>query len=138
MTLSFLDTNVLLYMYDDDEPEKKNRALRLFDEEVRADRAILSTQVLQEFYVNATRNIKTPLSPERAEARVWDFSQLPLIRMDAPLILAAIGRSQEMPFSFWDAVIVEAALKAHADQLLTEDLQYGQIINGMRIENPFL
>lgn len=138
MTLSFFDTNVLLYMYDDDEPEKKNRALRLFDEEVGADRAILSTQVLQELYVNATRKIKTPLSPERAEARVRDFSQLPLIRVDAPLILAATVRCRSMSFSFWDALIVEAALTARAGRLLTEDLQHGQIIDGMVVENPFL
>lgn len=138
MTRTFFDTNILLYMYDDDEPEKKNRALQLFDEEVNADRAALSTQVLQEFYVNATRKIETPLTPERAAARVRDLSKLPLVQVDSALILAAIARCREMSFSFWDALIVETALKARADRLLTEDLQHGQVIDGMRIENPFL
>lgn len=138
MTRAFFDTNVLLYMYDDNEPAKKAEALRLFGAEVEADRAVLSTQVLQEFYVNAVRKLKNPLSPERAEARVRDFSQLPLIQVDAPLILAAIARGQALSFSFWDALIVEAALEASADLLLTEDLQHGQIIDGLRVENPFL
>lgn len=138
MTRSFFDTNVLLYLYDDDFPEKKARALEVFEEEVGADRAVLSTQVLQEFYVNATRKLARPLSPGRAEARVRDLSLLPLVRVDAALILATIARSRELMLSFWDALIVEAALSAGADRLLTEDLQHGQQIAGLTIENPFL
>jgi len=138
MTRSFFDTNILLYLYDDDEPEKKAKVLEAFDREVEMGRATLSTQVLQEFYVNATRKLRSPLSPERAEARVRDFSRLPLVRVDATLILSAISRSQRMSFSFWDALIVEAALSAGADRLLTEDLQHGQKISGLRVENPFL
>lgn len=138
MTRSFFDTNILIYLYDEDEPEKRARALELFEEEVAAGRAALSTQVLQEFYVNATRKLRHPLSPERAEARVRDFSGLPLVRVDATMILAAIARSLSMGFSFWDALILEAALLASADRLLTEDLQHGQEIEGLRVENPFL
>lgn len=138
MTRSFFDTNVLIYLYDDDDPEKKARALQLFGEEVGAGRAVLSTQVLQEFYVNATRKLSPPLSEERAERRVRDFSSLPLVHTDEHMVLSAIVRSRASSFSFWDALIVEAALKAGADRLLTEDLQHGQIIDGLRIENPFL
>jgi predicted nucleic acid-binding protein len=135
---SFFDTNVLIYLFDNGEPDKKAAAQDLIEKEVEADRASLSTQVLQEFYVNVTRKLAFPLSPEEAGARVRDFSRLPLVRVDVPLILAAIARSQPMSFSFWDALIVEAALKAGADRLLTEDLQHGQVIEGMRVENPFL
>jgi len=135
---SFFDTNVLLYLFDNREPDKKAAAQELIQKEVEADRASLSTQVLQEFYVNATRKLAFPLSPEEAGARVRDFSRLSLVQVDAPLILAAISRSQRMSFSLWDAMIVEAALKAGADRLLTEDLQHGQVIEGMRVENPFL
>jgi predicted nucleic acid-binding protein len=135
---SFFDTNVLLYLFDNREPDKKAAAQELIQREVEADRASLSTQVLQEFYVNATRKLAFPLSPEEAGARVRDFSRLPLVQVDVPLILAAISRSQRMSFSLWDALIVEAALKAGADRLLTEDLQHGQVIEGMRVENPFL
>jgi predicted nucleic acid-binding protein len=135
---SFFDTNVLLYLFDNREPDKKAAAQELIQREVEADRASLSTQVLQEFYVNATRKLAFPLSSEEAGARVRDFSRLPLVQVDVPLILAAISRSQRMSFSLWDALIVEAALKAGADRLLTEDLQHGQVIEGMRVENPFL
>lgn len=138
MTRAFFDTNVLLYLFDLDEPEKKARAQEVFEGEVVAERAAVSTQVLQEFYVNATRKLRRPLSPEIAEARVRDFSTLPLVRVDANLILAAIARSRALQLSFWDALIVEAAHAAGADRLLTEDLQHGQLIEGLRIENPFL
>ncbi len=135
---TFFDTNVLIYAYDDDEPEKKARALELFEEEVEAGRAVLSTQVLQEFYVNATRKLRRPLSPERAEARVRDFCRLPLVQVNAPMILAAVSRSRTLGFSFWDALIVEAALAGGSERLLTEDLQHGRVIEGLEVENPFL
>ncbi len=138
MSRSFFDTNVLLYMYDDDEPEKKAQAIEAFDRAVEDDGVVLSTQVLQEFYVNATRKLATPLSPERAAARVRDFARLPLVRVDEAMIIAAIERSRSMSFSFWDALIVEAALRGGADRLLTEDLQHGQEMDGLRVENPFI
>jgi len=138
LTRSFFDTNVLLYLFDRDEPEKKTRAQEVFESEVETERAAVSTQVLQEFYVNATRKLRRPLPPEIAEARVRDFSTLWLVRVDAPLILAAIARSRTLRFSFWDALIVEAAHAAGANRLLTEDLQHGQLIEGLLIENPFL
>lgn len=138
MKRSFFDTNVLLYLFDNREPNKKIAAQELIRQEVEANRVSLSTQVLQEFYVNATRKLTFPLSPEEAGARVRDFSRFPLVQVDVPLILAAIARSQRMSLSFWDALIVEAALKAGSDRLLTEDMQHGQVIEGMRVENPFL
>lgn len=138
MSRSFFDTNVLLYLFDDSVPEKKARAQEVFSEEVEAGRAVLSTQVLQEFYVNVTRKLAEPLPPEVAEAQVEDFARLPLVRVDEAMILAAIGRHRSMSFSFWDALILEAALRCGADRLLTEDLQHGQKIEGLRVENPFL
>ena len=88
--------------------------------------------------MDVTRKLASPLPAEVAEARVRDFSRLPLVRLGAPLILAAIARSPRLRFSSWDALIVEAALAAGADRLLTEDLQHGQEINGLLVENPFL
>ena len=60
------------------------------------------------------------------------------LREDANMVLKAVRRHQEMSLSFWDALIVEAALKSGADRLFTEDMQHGQVIEGMRVENPFL
>ncbi len=138
MSRSFFDTNVLLYLFDNSVPEKKARAQEVFSEEVGAGRAILSTQVLQEFYVNATRKLVEPLPSAVAEAQVQDLARLPLVRVDEVMILAAIERHRSMSFSFWDALILEAALRSGADRLLTEDLQHGQKIEGLRLENPFL
>jgi predicted nucleic acid-binding protein len=138
MSRSFFDTNVLLYLFDNSVPEKKERAQEVFSDEVEAGRAVLSTQVLQEFYVNVTRKLASPLPEEVAEERVTDFARLPLVRVHEAMILAAIERSRSMSFSFWDALTVEAALRAGADRLLTEDLQHGQRIEGLRVENPFL
>jgi predicted nucleic acid-binding protein len=135
---SFFDTNVLLYLFDNSVPEKKARAQEVFSAEAEAGRAVLSTQVLQEFYVNATRKLAEPLPVEIAEAQVRDFARLPLVRVDEAMILAAIQRHRSMSFSFWDALVVEAALKAGSGRLLTEDLQHGQQIEGLMVENPFL
>ncbi len=137
MSRSFFDTNVLVYLFDNRDPEKKTRAQQIFAEESERGRAVLSTQVLQEFYWATTRKLATPLLEEVAEQRVRDFCELPLVRVDGPMILAAIARSRRQSFSFWDALILEAALRAGARRLLTEDLQHGQRIGGLTVENPF-
>ena len=138
MSRAFFDTNVLLYLFDNSVPAKKARAQEVFYDEVEAGRAVLSTQILQEFYVNATRKLAEPLSAEAAEEQVRDFARLPLVRTDEVMILAAIERHRSMSFSFWDALVVEAALRAGTDRLLTEDLQHGQEIEDLTVENPFL
>ena len=134
---SFFDTNILIYLFDEDAPEKKTLAQKLFERETSAGRALLSTQVLQEFYVAVTRKLTDPLSPEVAENVVRNFTELPLIQIDSTLVLTAIGKSRSLGFSFWDALIIAAALSGGAECLFTEDLQHGQIIDGMRVENPF-
>lgn len=138
MTRTFFDTSVLIYLFDNRHPDKKSKAQDVFSRAVSSDQARLSTQVLQGFYVTVTRKLPEPLPFEEAEARVRDFARLPLIQVDAPLILASIARGKARSFSFWDALIVEAALKAGAERLLTEDLQHGRVIEGLRVENPFL
>lgn len=138
MRRSFFDTNVLVYLFDDRDPEKKLRAQGVFAEESGGDRVVVSTQVLQEFYWAVTRKLASPLSEEVAGERVGDFARLPLVRVHESIIFAAIERSRNKSFSFWDALIIEAALTGGADRLLTEDLQHGQEIEGLRVENPFL
>ena len=135
---TFFDTNILIYLFDEDAPEKKNLAQELFERETDAGRAVLSTQVLQEFYVAVTRKLADPLSPEVAENVVRNFAELPLIQVDSTLVLTAIGKSRSLGFSLWDSLIVVAALSGGAECLFTEDLQHGQIIDGMQIENPFV
>ena len=135
---SFFDTNILVYLFDADSPEKKTLAQELFQREANEGRAILSTQVIQEFYVAVTRKLAEPLAPEVAENLVRSFTELPMIQIDSTLILTAIEKSRLLGFSFWDSLIIVAALAGGAECLLTEDLQHGQTIDGMRIENPFI
>lgn len=135
---TFFDTNILVYLFDADAGEKKEAAADLFQKETSAGRALLSTQVLQEFYVVVTRKLQDPLEPHNAEGVVRDLACLPLVTINADSILSAIGRSRKMALSFWDALIIEAALVGGASRLITEDLQHGQVIDGLQIENPFL
>ncbi len=135
---AFVDTNVLLYAFDTSEVDKQPVARTTLDR-LWADRSgTLSTQVLQEFYNAATRKLSPPVG--RAEAReIIDlYTAWPVILLDPTLILAATRLEEEHQLSFWDALVIEAARVAGAERLLTEDLQHGQVIEGIRIENPFL
>jgi predicted nucleic acid-binding protein len=133
----FFDTKILVYLFDADAAEKKELACARFETDVAAGRALLSTQVLQEFYVTVTRKLAIPLEPETAEAVVRNLSTLPIVGVDAERVLPAIARSRRLQLSFWDALIIETAIAGGAERLLTEDLQHGQIIDGLQIENPF-
>jgi predicted nucleic acid-binding protein len=136
---SFVDTNVLIYFVDDEEPAKKARAEEVIEREARAGTMVISTQVLQEFYSAATRKWREPLRVEAAERSVRRFIEIStVVQVDIAVILAAISRTKTMSISFWDALIVEAALKGGAKNLLTEDLHHGQVVDGLEIENPFI
>ncbi len=133
----FFDTNVLVYLVDEDEPEKQRIARGLVEEHLAEGAGMISVQVLREFYWVAKR-LDHPLSEEKAREAVNDFAEFASVAEDAGMVLKAVRRHREMSLSLWDALIVEAALKAGADRLFTEDLQHGQVIEGMRVENPFL
>ncbi len=134
----FLDTNVVVYLFDNDSPEKQSRAREIFSREDFRGRIIISTQVLQEFYVSVTRKLAEPLEPNMAYRAVRDLAVLPVVQVDTSMIFSAISRSQTDQVSFWDALIIQAALVGGARWLYTEDLQHGRIIEGMHIENPFI
>lgn len=134
----FLDTNVAVYLFDNDAPEKQRRAREIFSSEDLRGRIIISTQVLQEFYVSVMRKLAEPLEPDVAYQAVQALAALPVVQVDTPMIFSAISRSQTDQVSFWDALIIQAALLGGAKQLYSEDLQHGRIIEAMRVENPFL
>jgi|SRR4028119_433924 predicted nucleic acid-binding protein len=133
----FFDTNVLVYAFDEGEPEKRAVALALIEEHLVDGDGVISVQVLREFY-SAVRREPQPLSNEVAATAMRRLAGFSPLSEDIGMVLKAVRRAQEMSISLWDALIVEAALKAGADRLFTEDLQHGQIIEGMRVENPFL
>lgn len=133
----FLDTNVLIYAVDEQEPRKLRVAEQLVEEHLVHGEGMISVQVLREFYSSSLR-LKRPLSDEQAREMVEYFSTFRTLPEDFRLVLEAVRLCQEYMLSFWAALIVESALKGGADRLLTEDLQHGQVIEGLRIENPFL
>jgi predicted nucleic acid-binding protein len=133
---TFVDTNVLLYAYDADAGSKHAAAATILQELWRDGAGVLSTQVLQEFYVNVTRKIAMPLPKPSARA-VIDSYAVWCVETTAAELAAAFRIEDEAGLGFWDALIVAAARKAGASRLLSEDLNAGQTIAGVRIENPF-
>lgn len=137
MTPEFVDTNVLLYAYDVQASERHTRARDLVGRLGREQRGALSVQVLQEFYVNATRKIAVPLPPERALERLRVLSRW---RTHAPLphdVLAAAEIATEHQLSFWDAMVIRSASELGCSTLWTEELNPGPRIAGVTITNPF-
>lgn len=131
----FVDTNVLVHLFDRDSPEKRRRARALLSE--LAGRTVVSTQVLQEFFVTLTRKLARPLPEQEAEAAVRDLAALDVVELDVGLVLQAIATARRQRLSLWDALIVEAALSRGCEQLFTEDLQDGQKLGSLRVQNPF-
>lgn len=134
---TFVDTNVLAYAHDRSETRKQPIAQALLDELWVNRSGTLSTQILQEFYVVTTRKFDPPLSRRAAREIVALYGTWPLVQVDLSLILTASGLEERHKLSFWDALVVEAARRAGATRLVTEDLQDGRKIGGVGIENPF-
>jgi predicted nucleic acid-binding protein len=132
----FFDTNILVYLFDAGAPAKQQRARKLLDQHTRAGETLLSTQVLQEFYVAITRKMATVLEPETAYEAVKGLAVMPTVRVDVPLILSAIQLSRQHQLSFWDALIVRSAIEGGASKLYSEDLQHAQVFGTLTVENP--
>lgn len=132
---AFLDTNVLVYAFDQSEPAKRAIAIEIIAGEMGP--YTVSAQVLNEFYWTATRKLQPPLSTETAEQVVEKLSSGYVVPIDALLVRQAIKLVEEARLPLWDAGIVAAARRAGADKLLTEDLNHGLVIDGVTIHNPF-
>jgi predicted nucleic acid-binding protein len=133
---AFVDTNVLIYAHDVDAGAKYVLAKRTLQDLWNWRTGTLSTQVLQEFYVNVRRKIASPLSKTAARAVVNSY-MIWCVDTTPAEISAALRIEDEARIGFWDALIIATALKAGADRILSEDLNPGQTISGIRIENPF-
>jgi len=133
---TFVDANVLIYAHDVDSKSKHATAKNILRELWTERTGVLSMQVLQEFYVNVTRKIRSPLPRDSARLVVTSYSIWCMETTPAELSLA-FRIEDESRIGFWDALIVAAAVKSGATRLLSEDLNPGQKIAGLRIENPF-
>lgn len=133
---TFIDTNVLIYAHDADSGEKHRIARELLRELWLDRTGVLSPQVLQEFYVNVTRKIPRPLTKPIARGIIDNYSVW-CIDTTAVEIANAFRIEDASKRSFWDALICASAAKAGVHRLFSEDLNPGQSIAGIRIENPF-
>jgi predicted nucleic acid-binding protein len=133
---ALLDTNVLIYAASGDPAEdaKRQRAVELIDTVSFG----LSAQILQEFYVVATRKAKRTLSPERALWWLERFMPFPCVDIDMALVHEAAQRAERHRISYWDAAILAATERLGAPILYSEDLNHGQTYGPVRVVNPFL
>ena len=131
----FVDTNVVLYAYDRSAGDKRVRAREVLAPLVRERRAVISTQVLQEFFAAGTRKLHIPA--DRARRYVENWSELDVVVIRPETVLGAIDLHRLHALSFWDALVIKAAGVAGCGRLLSEDLNHGQTIEGVTIENPF-
>lgn len=132
----FLDSNILIYGDDLDAGKKNEKALKIIEESVASGNGVISTQVLQEYFVIATK--KLGVLPEMAQRKVTLFSAMNVVRIAVEDIHAAIDLNRLHQLALWDAMIIRCAAVAGCDRILTEDLQHGQVFAGVKIENPFL
>lgn len=132
----FFDTNVLVYCTDATTPEKQVRARSLVAQLAAEGEAVLSTQVLVELFYTLTRKQKMP--PATAQALAQAYSLWPVVDSDVTLVNGAIEKSIRHQLSIWDAMVIEAALRANAQTIYSEDLSHGQRFGSLIVVNPFL
>jgi predicted nucleic acid-binding protein len=133
---TFVDTNILIYAHDADAKSKHGVAKSILAELWSQRTGVLSMQVLQEFYVNVTRKIAVPLPKNVARMLVNSYA-IWCVETTPAEISSAFQIEDESRIGFWDALIVASAVKCGASRILSEDLNAGQTIAGVRIENPF-
>ncbi|SEP99443.1 PIN domain-containing protein [Nitrosomonas ureae] len=139
MSGEFIDTNVFIYLFDETDARKRGIADRLVRSALETRSACISHQVVQETLNVVTRKLPFPMSPENAQ-RFLQQILTPLWRvMPSPaLYQRGLDLQAHYDFSFYDALIVAAALESGSTRLYTEDLQHGQKIEGLLVENPFV
>ena len=135
MARSFLDTNILLYSDDSFDARKNRIAVDLLVDLRLAHAGVISTQVLQEYIVNAVGKLNLDVMVVRRRAEL--FAKFDIVIPSVEMILAAIDLQRLNSLSFWDAMIVQAARVSGCEILLSEDMQHGQTLAGLRIVNPF-
>lgn len=135
----FLDTNIFVYSFDRSSVAKLRRSSQLIGTAVTARTGVISYQVVQEFFNVAFRKFATPMTPEEAEQYLGAvFRPLLTVNSSQALYGEALRLTRRYRLSWYDSLIVAAALEAECSVLYSEDLQHGQRIGNLRVENPFL
>ena len=134
MSKIFVDTNILVYTIDEFDKKKRDKSRSLLKSAATDFKGIISTQVMQEFYVTATNRLG--VDPLIAKDILKTFELFETVVIGPPLVYDAVDCSVINRISFWDALIIVSAESAHCQKLWTEDLNDGQVIRGVQIENP--
>jgi predicted nucleic acid-binding protein len=135
--MNFIDTNILVYAYDKDEKIKNTIAKKILIDCWEKQSGVISTQVLQEFYVTVTAKLSKKLSTDEATELIKDFLSWPIEQITPHDIIDATAFQKRYKYSFWDSLIIIIAQKSGAEILYSEDLQDGQRIGDLIIQNPF-
>ena len=133
----FLDTNILIYAHDIDAGEKHEISLEIVKNLWETKTGVLSNQVLQEFYINVTKKIPRRLTPLETRDIIRSYVCWNIKEITPMSIIRASEIEEKNSISFWDALVVVAAYEAGVIKILTEDMNSGQLIEGVLIENPF-
>lgn len=133
----FVDTNIFVYFRDAEEPEKQKTAARYLTILWENQTGRISYQVLNEYYTVVTRKLKPGLSSDAARKDIRNLMLWDPVVVDQLIIEKGWEIQDQYQLSWWDSLIVSAALKSGCSTLLTEDLQDGQSIENLTIINPF-
>ena len=133
---TFLDANILVYAQDYGSPEKRSKSRDVIAQLTASGDGVISTQVMQEFYVAATRKLK--VQPLAAKGVLKTFALFEIVQVTPELIHEAIDCSILNELSFWDALILAAAAAAGCSTVYSEDLNVGQTIMGVKVQNPLM
>ncbi len=134
---TFIDTNIIIYAYDVTAGKKHKVAGNILADLWNSGLGVISTQVLQEFFVNMAQKIPKPIDKQQAKKIVRDFLKWHVVVNTGDSIIEAIDICLKSGYSFWDSMIIQAAITGGAAELISEDFQDGQRINGVTIRNPF-
>lgn len=136
MSRIFIDTNLFVYSIDQKEAQKKEKARKILKQIVEAHQPVISTQVIQEFYVVATTKLKA--DQLIVKNIIHNFRNMDVVNNDLQLIEQAIDVSVISQLSFWDSLIIAAAEKANCEFVFSEDLNAGQTYRGVVVVNPLV
>jgi predicted nucleic acid-binding protein len=133
----FFDTNVLVYAYDRSHSIKQKQAQSLLLNAIQSRQAVISAQVLGEFFVVVTRKISQPLTSDEAAEVVNELGTMEVVPLDLALVQRAIATQRQYGISYWDSLIISAADRAGCGRVLSEDLNSSQLYHGIEVQNPF-
>lgn len=134
-----IDTNILVYIYDTQEAAKQERAIAFTDQLIRSGRAVISTQVMGEFFMATTRTRRALLTPAEALVRMRNYlAACHVVDVTRLITLEAIRGVEIHHFGFWDAQIWATARLNQIEEVYSEDFPTGYTVEGVRFVNPFL